>query len=509
MYGKSHFTKLTQIRGQTVKFSIKKSNLQPNLQALTVIFVNKKELDQPFSQNLDNLSNGLITKTLKQTNILAKAGQAQLLSSMVNSSLAHILLVSYDPAQTETASLTKLANSTAKTIFCAPLDLKDIEIHLDTLSTKNTEYFTQKFILALHEQTYQYNKYKTETGTQINFENISFTKENVSEKEEKEIIDAQIIAEAVAFSKNLGNAPANLCTPHYLAEQAARRATEAGADATLHDKTAIQGFKMGAFWSVAKGSEQAPYFIELSHQGAAKEEAPIVLVGKGITFDSGGISLKPGEGMDEMKYDMCGAATVIATFCAAAKMNLPINLIALIPTCENMPSGGANKPGDIVTSMSGQTIEVLNTDAEGRLILCDALTYAERFKPKAVIDVATLTGACIIALGHIGSAVIGNQQTLVDSLLKASEAVDDKAWQLPMWDEYQEQLNSNFADIANIGGRPAGTITAACFLSRFAKSFNWAHLDIAGTAWKSGKEKGATGRPVPLLLEYLKQAAQQ
>ena len=248
--------------------------------------------------------------------------------------------------------------------------------------------------------------------------------------------------------------------------------------------------------------------MELRWQGAANpDDAPIVLVGKGITFDSGGISLKPGEGMDEMKYDMCGAASVIGTFVAAAKAKLPINLIAIVPTCENMPDAGASKPGDIVTAMNGTTIEILNTDAEGRLILCDALSYAEQFQPKAVIDVATLTGACIIALGHVASGVMGNNQDLVNQVLQAANEVNDKAWQLPLFDEYKEQLKSNFADLQNIGGRPAGTITAAAFLSHFTENYPWAHLDIAGTAWKSGKDKGATGRPVPLLLQFLRNQA--
>jgi len=228
-----------------------------------------------------------------------------------------------------------------------------------------------------------------------------------------------------------------------------------------------------------------------------------VLVGKGVTFDTGGISLKPGEGMDEMKYDMCGAASVLGTFKAIARMELPINVVGLIPTTENMPGGSATKPGDIVTSMSGQTIEVLNTDAEGRLILCDALTYAERFEPVAVVDVATLTGACIIALGNLTSGLMANDDELAAELLASGQTAGDKAWQLPLWDEYQDMLKSNFADIPNIGSKGAGTITAACFLARFTKAYKWAHLDIAGTAWKSGAEKGATGRPVPLLTQFL------
>ena len=254
----------------------------------------------------------------------------------------------------------------------------------------------------------------------------------------------------------------------------------------------------------------------MHYQGAGAEtskskgkNAPIVLVGKGITFDSGGISIKPGEAMDEMKYDMCGAGSVFGTMRAVAEMGLKLNVIGVIPTCENMPAGNAVKPGDVITAMNGTTIEVLNTDAEGRLILCDALTYAERFKPAAVIDIATLTGACIIALGHHNTGLFAKDDALAGELLDASREAVDPAWRLPLDDEYQDQLKSNFADVANIGGRPAGSVTAACFLSRFTQNYPWAHLDIAGTAWKSGAAKGATGRPVPLLTQFLIDRAAQ
>lgn len=260
---------------------------------------------------------------------------------------------------------------------------------------------------------------------------------------------------------------------------------------------------MGALLAVAKGSHQPAKLIILEYRGGAKTEKPIVLVGKGITFDTGGISLKPAAEMDEMKYDMCGAASVLGTLTAVAEMALPLNVVGIIPTTENMPGGNATKPGDVVTSMSGQTIEILNTDAEGRLILCDALTYAERYNPEAVIDIATLTGACVIALGHVASGLMSNNDQLAGELLQAAELSIDQAWRLPLWDDYQDLLKSNFADMANIGGRSAGTISAACFLARFADKYRWAHLDIAGTAWKSGKEKGSTGRPVPLLTQFL------
>jgi len=260
---------------------------------------------------------------------------------------------------------------------------------------------------------------------------------------------------------------------------------------------------MGSFLSVSRGSRQPAKLIVLNYQGGSKDSKPIVIVGKGLTFDAGGISLKPGAGMDEMKYDMCGGASVLGTLQAAADMNLPINIVGIVPSSENMPDGDANKPGDVLTSMSGLTIEVLNTDAEGRLILCDALTYAKKFNPEVVIDLATLTGACLVALGRVPSGLLGNDDNLCNDLIAAGEVACDSLWRLPLWEEYHELLKSNFADLANIGGRDAGTITAACFLSRFTEDYRWAHLDIAGTAWRSGANKGATGRPVPLLAQYL------
>jgi leucyl aminopeptidase len=276
-----------------------------------------------------------------------------------------------------------------------------------------------------------------------------------------------------------------------------------GIKITVLETADLENLGMGSFLSVARGSREPPKLIVLEYTQGRDSEPPIALVGKGITFDSGGISIKPAAQMDEMKFDMCGAASVLGALKAVAELRLPLNLVGIVPSCENMPSGNANKPGDIVTSMSGQTIEVLNTDAEGRLILCDALTYAERFKPAAVVDIATLTGACVIALGAQATGLLSNHEGLARELLNAGKESYDRAWQLPLWQEYQKSLDSNFADIANIGGREAGTITAACFLSRFAKKFKWAHLDIAGTAWKGGKEKGATGRPVPLLTQFL------
>jgi leucyl aminopeptidase len=312
------------------------------------------------------------------------------------------------------------------------------------------------------------------------------------------------IAHGVNYARKLGDLPSNLCTPSYLADEAKRLAQrQTKLSVKVLEEKHMQELGMGSLLSVAAGSEEPAKLIVLEYKGGNKKQLPIALVGKGITFDTGGISLKPGAAMDEMKYDMCGAASVLGTIATLLELQLPINLVGVIAASENMPSGKATKPGDIVTSMSGQTIEILNTDAEGRLVLCDALTYTERFNPRAVIDIATLTGACVIALGNHASGLFSNSPELAKELLSAGEESGDRAWQLPIWDEYQKQLDSNFADMANIGGREAGSITAACFLARYTKKFLWAHLDIAGTAWRSGGNKGATGRPVTLLVQYL------
>ena len=336
------------------------------------------------------------------------------------------------------------------------------------------------------------------------FAKLIFAGNDACSKELKAAVaEGTAMVEGMNLAKDLGNLPPNVCTPTYLGKVAQGLTKKVGLKVEVLGRKQIEALGMGSFLSVAQGSDMPPQFIVMRHQGGKIGDAPIVLVGKGITFDTGGISLKPGEAMDEMKYDMCGAASVIGTMYAAGAMKLKKNVIGVIPTCENMPSGQATRPGDIVKSMSGQTIEILNTDAEGRLILCDALTYVERFKPKLVIDVATLTGACIIALGHVHSGIFSDDEGLVDALTKAGHASLDTVWRLPLDAAYHEQLKSNFADVANIGGRPAGSVTAACFLSRFTEKYKWAHLDIAGTAWKSGVAKGSTGRPVPLLVNFL------
>lgn len=315
--------------------------------------------------------------------------------------------------------------------------------------------------------------------------------------------------QGVNTARNLANLPGNICTPNYLASEARKLARgQAKLTTKVLDEKKMRELGMGSLLSVSAGSDEPARLIIMEYKGSKASEQPYVLVGKGITFDTGGISLKPGAKMDEMKFDMGGAASVFGTMQAVVDMGLKLNVVAIVAAAENMPSGGATKPGDVVTSMSGKTIEVLNTDAEGRLVLCDALTFAERYKPKAVIDIATLTGACVVALGAHASALYANKDTLADELLSAGVNSHDRAWRMPLWDDYQKQLNSNFADVANIGGPGGGSITAACFLSRFAEKFDWAHLDIAGSAWNSSP-KGATGRPVALLTRYLRDRSGQ
>jgi len=325
--------------------------------------------------------------------------------------------------------------------------------------------------------------------------------------------EGQAVAGGVTLARDYANLPGNLCTPTFLAGEAKRLGKEHGIEVTVLDEAAMRKLNMGSLLSVSRGSREPAKLIVFEYRGGGgdgdgdgdgdNKPGPVALVGKGLTFDAGGISLKPAAAMDEMKFDMCGGASVFGALQAAAELQLPLNIVGLVPCSENLPGGAANKPGDIVTSMAGTTIEILNTDAEGRLILCDALTYAERFKPSAVVDIATLTGACAVALGEHASGLFSDSDALADELLAAGDASGDRAWRLPVWDDYAKQLKSNFADLANIGGRYAGAVTAACFLKRFTAKFDWAHLDIAGTAWKSGAAKGATGRPVPLLVEFL------
>ncbi|WLT01809.1 leucyl aminopeptidase [Snodgrassella alvi] len=465
-----------------MEFSINAEQLQPQNNS-SLLFVYCKE-----SKPEQHLANTLLTQLQQQQKDFIAT------HTVKDEFLQALAVVNID--KDDYASIQKLAAKAASW----SKEQSSLNIDLSKLPEILAQKWVQAFTIAVGEAVYCFDKFKKDSKQvlleKINYQSVHPVNNHLSK--------AEAIIYGMNICKDLGNAPGNICTPTYLASSAAKIAHDLGASTRIINETEIQEMGMNALLSVAQGSTAGAYLIELQYHGASNnEDKPVVLVGKGITFDSGGISLKPGAAMDEMKFDMCGAASVIGTFAAAVKLKLPLNLVAIIPTCENMPSGNAVKPGDIVQAMNGLNIEVLNTDAEGRLILCDALTYAERFQPKAVIDVATLTGACIIALGHVAQGVLGNNQQLIDQLLQAADSINDKTWQLPLFEEYKEQLKSNFADLQNIGGRPAGTITAAAFLSYFTESYSWAHLDIAGTAWNSGNNKGATGRPVPLLLEYL------
>jgi leucyl aminopeptidase len=388
---------------------------------------------------------------------------------------------------------------------------RDACLHLAELKVpeRDAAWKARQIVLAASEVAYRFDRMKSKKAEAKPLAHVAL---GIASRRDAPALELGIrqglaIGGGMELTRDLGNLPPNVCTPTYLAETAVRLGRECKLAVDVLDQKAMDKLAMGSLLSVSRGSHQPPKFIILRYSGARKKDKPVVLVGKGITFDTGGISLKPSADMDEMKYDMCGAASVLGTLRVVASLGLKLNVVGLIPACENMPGGAASRPGDIVTSMSGQTIEILNTDAEGRLILADALTYAERFDPQAVVDIATLTGACVIALGHVCSGLFSNKDDLARELLAAGAEASDRAWQLPLWEEYQEQLKSNFADFANVGGRPGGSVTAACFLSRFAKKYDWAHLDIAGTAWKSGKEKGATGRPVPLLAAFLMKRA--
>ena len=372
-----------------------------------------------------------------------------------------------------------------------------------------TEQHAEALVTAAHDATYVYRHTKPSAPSAPVMTKFSMVCDKLAARAvQRGLARGQAVANGVALARECANRPANFCTPSYLADQAKKLAKEYDLDVEVLDRKACEKLGMGSFLSVAQGSDEPLRFIVARYDGGPKSQAPVVLVGKGITFDTGGISIKPAADMDEMKFDMGGAASVLGTLRAIAELKPKLNLVCIIPSCENMPSGSAVKPGDVVTSMSGQTIEILNTDAEGRLILCDALTYAERFKPAVVVDIATLTGACVIALGNHNSGLFTADDALAEQLLSASRESLDPAWRMPLDEEYDEALKSNFADMGNVGGRAGGAITAAMFLRRFTGKYRWAHLDIAGTAWKSGAAKGSTGRPVPLLTHFvLSQAA--
>lgn len=452
--------------------------------------------------------NGDISAALKSGDISGKPGSTLLLRGVAGIAAARVLLVGLGADETVSEKSFATGVSAALKVF-STLGAADaiIAFPLDSVKERDANWALRALVLASSEAEYRTDGQKSKKDPAITGVRKIVVAAPAAGLDKATLTQAAAIANGMNLTRELGNLSPNVCTPTFLANTARKLADDYGFEIEVLERKQLEALKMGSFLSVAKGSDEAPKFIVLKHNGGKSKDAPVVLVGKGITFDTGGISLKPGPGMDEMKYDMCGAGSVLGTFRAIGEMGLKLNVIGIVAACENMPSGRASKPGDIVTSMNGLTIEILNTDAEGRLILCDALTYAERFKPAAVVDIATLTGACIVALGHHTSGLFTRDDAahdgLANELLDAGKQAGDVAWRFPLGEIYNDQLKSNFADLANIGTPGAASITAACFLENFTRKYTWAHLDIAGTAWKSGANKGATGRPVPLLTTFL------
>ena len=496
-----------------MEFSIKQVSPEKQRSACVVVGVFEGGKLSVAAQALDKAAKHALSDIIARGDMSGKASSTLLLQKIPGIAAERVLLVGLGkPDELNNKTTVDILRATFGALNATPakdatLYVIDDGIGNDAAASAGSgqAWVIRQAVLAAAEGAYRADSLKSKPAKPAALKSITFATSDKPNAALKRVLDQTVaIAHGMKLTKDLGNLPGNICTPSYLAAKALALANaHKTIKTTVLEEKDMQKLGMGSFLSVTRGSEQPAKLITLEYHGADKKQKPVVLVGKGITFDSGGISLKPGAEMDEMKYDMCGAASVLGTLQAIAEMGLKLNVVGVIPTCENMPSGMATKPGDIVTSMSGQTIEILNTDAEGRLVLCDALSYSAKFNPDTVIDIATLTGACVIALGHVASGLFSNQDSLAQELLAAGEQSHDRAWQLPLWDDYQPLLDSNFADMQNIGGRAGGTITAACFLARFTKEYRWAHLDIAGTAWKSGKEKGSTGRPVPLLAQYL------
>jgi leucyl aminopeptidase len=490
-----------------VEFSIKSTSPGQTKSGCAVVGVfESRKLTQPAAA-LDRDSKGYLKSIVERGDMEGKPGSTLVLHNVPNVACERVMLVglgaeaNFGDRQYREAVATAIRtlNSTGAS---------DASLHLTEIGTlkRDVKWRVATAVAVAGEAVYRFDQMKSKPESArpaLRRLALGAGAKSAVRRATAGLEEGLAISHGASLAKDLGNLPPNVCTPSYLADQARELAKRYRMKVTVLEREDMEKLGMGALLAVAQGSAQPPKLIVLEYRAGPKTQKPVALVGKGITFDTGGISIKPSPEMDEMKFDMCGAASVLGTLKAIGEMRLPINVVGLIPTTENMPGGRAVKPGDIVTTMSGQTVEILNTDAEGRLILCDALTYAGRYEPSTVIDIATLTGACVIALGHVASGLYANDDGLAKEVLTAADAAFDRAWHMPLWDDYQDQLKSNFADFANIGGRPAGSVTAACFLARFTKKYRWAHLDIAGTAWRSGKDKGASGRPVPLLTQFL------
>lgn len=493
--------------GENMKFNVDTHDIQKLKTDCIIVGVYENAEFTASANQLNQLSQGYIKDLLNYGEFHGKVSQTFLVYDVPKVNIPRILLVGCG----KKGALTP--RDFRKIIFSSFRALSTLKTHqlvsfLTELDVRERDisWKIKQAVEACHEALYVFDQFKSSKEPKTSLQDTTFfvTKDEFG-LAEIALKQAVAVGNAVDFVKNIANLPSNICTPTYLAKEAELLQKKySKITVKVLEKADMQKLGMGAFLAVAKGSAENPKLICLEYKGTSKKQAPIAFVGKGITFDTGGLSLKPADGMVGMKYDMCGAATVLGVLKAAADLKLPLNIVGIMAVAENMPSGTATKPEDIVTTLSGQTIEILNTDAEGRLVLSDALTYAERYKPEVVIDIATLTGAVVIALGYHATGLLANDDTLAKQLIEAGIESHDRVWQMPLWDEYQEQLKSPFADMANVGGRVAGVITASCFLSRFTKKFRWAHLDVAGTAaMMSGTERYATGRPVPLLVQYL------
>ncbi|MHB8494151.1 MAG: leucyl aminopeptidase [Casimicrobiaceae bacterium] len=491
-----------------MEFTIKSGSPEKQRSACVVVGVFDNRKLSLSAELIDRASNGYISEIIRRGDMEGKLGATLLLHNVRGTLADRVLLVGLGKERDfrdkefrqGIRNAVKLLNETGS--YEAVIYLTE-----EKVKRREVAWRVEHAVVVAMDAVYRFEQMKSEPAeVRRPLRKLTLSVPQRSDLAAGEAAAARglAIANGMDFAKDLGNLPGNVCTPRYLAERAQELARQfPDVKVTVLERPQIEALGMGSFLSVTNGSDEPPRFIVLEYEQSQRKQKPLVLVGKGITFDTGGISIKPAADMDQMKFDMCGAASVLGTFRTIAELKPKVNLIGLIPACENMPSGRATKPGDIVKTMSGQTVEVLNTDAEGRLILADSLTYAERYEPEAVVDIATLTGAMVISLGHVASGLFSNSDTLARALLAAGDDAYDRGWQLPLWEDYQEGLASNFADFANIAGRAGGSITAACFLSRFAKKYDWAHLDIAGTAWKEGKEKGATGRPVPMLATWI------
>lgn len=489
-----------------MNFQIKYGDILKQKTDCLVLTIREGKNQSDLIKAVDSVTNNMIANLIKSGDFKGKPGESLTLYHVPQLAAKKVLLIGAGDKKEDAITHCK---TIAKTIAdkLISLNSKSILLALTNVQQSNIYKCIRTYIETIHFHRYHFDEYQTTKAPNCITKMIVFgiTEKTLSEQAELAILHAQAIANAVNATRTLANQPSNICNAQFLADKAKWLSKQyPKLKPTFYNEKALAKLNMNAYLAVGRGSENESIMTVIEYHGAKSANvAPFVLVGKGLTFDSGGISIKPAAGMDEMKYDMCGAATVYGVMQAIAELNLPINVVGVMAGCENMPDGNAYRPGDILTTMSGQTVEIINTDAEGRLVLCDVLTFVERFKPKAVIDIATLTGACIIALGHHYTGVIGNDDELVAQLIQASNEACDKAWQLPMDDNFQQQIKSTCADIVNAAGRDGGTITAGCFLSRFTKNYHWAHLDIAGTAWTSGAKKGATGRPVAMLVQYL------